>query len=298
VGEAAVAEVLELPRRRSPLRAALAALRPRQWTKNLLVFAGLVFAAKLGDGWRWLEALTAFAAYCAASSAAYLGNDVRDVAADRLHPAKRRRPIARGELSRRRALVLAGALVCVAVCLAATLGPASLACLLGFLGLQAAYSLRLKVVVLVDVIAIAGLFVVRAVAGAVAVDVRLSPWLPVCAGLLALMLALGKRRAELGSVGSRSRVALEGYTMELLDQLLVVTAAATMGAYVVYTLTARDSKVLVLSIPFVVYGVFRYLLLVHRRGAGEEPESVFLRDRPLLVAVAMWVAVCAVVLAR
>ena len=181
----------------------LVALRPRQWTKNLLLFAGIVFAAKLGDAGRWLEAVAAFAAYCAASSAAYLVNDVRDAGHDRTHPLKRRRPIARGELSAGNALMLAAALALVAVGVAAVLGLASLACLLAFCVVQAAYTLRLKHLVLIDVLTISGLFVLRAAAGAIAVDVRISPWLLLCTGLLALFLALGKRRAELVLVGTR-----------------------------------------------------------------------------------------------
>src|SRR6185436_4324277 len=158
---------------RSVSRAALAGMRPKQWSKNLLLFAGLLFANKLGDPTRWVEACLAFAAYCAASSAAYLANDVRDAAHDREHPVKRFRPVASGELPVRDALFLAG-----------------------FLALQAAYSGGLKHLVLIDVFAIAGLFVIRAAAGAQAVDVRISPWLLICTGLLALFLALAKRRAE------------------------------------------------------------------------------------------------------
>ena len=197
MADAAPATIVELPGRRSPAVAAFVALRPRQWTKNLLLFAGIIFAAELGDAGRWAAAITAFVAYCAASSASYLVNDVRDVASDRLHPVKRARPVARGELGRQRALVLAAALTALALALAAVLGPLSLACMAGFLALQAAYSLRLKTIELVDVIAIAGLFVLRASAGAVAVDVRISEWLLLCTFLLALFLALGKRRAEL-----------------------------------------------------------------------------------------------------
>src|SRR4029079_6053629 len=174
------AAVLELPRRRSPAAAALVAMPPRQWTKNLLLFVGIIFAAKLGAPARWLAAVTAFVAYCAASSAAYLVNDVRDFASDRIHPVKRARAIARGELAPRSAIVLAAVLTMLALGLAGALGPLSLACMAGFLGLQAAYSLRLKAVELVDVLAIAGLFVLRASAGAIAVDVRISEWLLLC----------------------------------------------------------------------------------------------------------------------
>ena len=297
MAEPALATVVELPQRRSPARAALVALRPRQWTKNLLLFAGIIFAAQLGDPGRWLAAIVAFVAYCAASSAAYLVNDVRDAEADRRHPVKRARPVARGELAPRTALWLAAALVAVAVGLTAVLGLASLACLAAFLLVQTAYSLRLKAIELVDVLTIAALFVLRASAGAIAVDVRISQWLLLCTFLLALFLALGKRRAELAQSGDRARATLAGYTPALVDQLLAVVAAAVIGAYAAYTLTAHDSRWLLATVPFVVYGLFRYLLLLHRRGLGEEPETLLVEDVPLLVTVAGWAIVCAVVLA-
>ncbi|HEU0055807.1 MAG TPA: UbiA prenyltransferase family protein [Gaiella sp.] len=291
------AAVLELPRRRSPAAAALVAVRPRQWTKNLLLFAGIIFAAQLGDASRWAAAVAAFVAYCAASSAAYLVNDVRDAESDRLHPVKRARPIARGELSPRAALVLAGALALAAFVLAGALGPLSLACLAAFVALQAAYSLGLKTFELVDVLAIAGLFVLRASAGAIAVDVRISEWLLLCTFLLALFVALGKRRAELGLDGVHARPALDGYSVALVDQLLGIVAAATIAAYTGYALAAHDTRWLVATVPLVVYGLFRYLLLLHRRGLGEEPETLLVEDLPLLVTVAVWAGACAVILA-
>ena len=290
------ATVLALPHRRARAVAALVAMRPRQWTKNLLLFAGIVFAAKLGDPSRWAAAVAAFVAYCAASSAAYLVNDVHDVASDRLHPVKRFRPVARGELGPRAALALAGVLVVAALVLAGSLGPASLACLVAFVGLQAAYSLALKAFELVDVIAIAGLFVLRAAAGAIAVDVRISEWLLLCTFLLALFVALGKRRAELGLEGVNARASLSGYSVPLVDQLLSIVAAATIAAYTGYTLAAHDTRWLVATIPLVVYGLFRYLLLLHRRGLGEEPEALLVEDLPLLATVAAWAAACGMIL--
>jgi 4-hydroxybenzoate polyprenyltransferase len=295
-----IAPVLVLPPRRTPARAALVALRPRQWTKNLLLFAGIVFAAKLGDGSRWLDAFAAFAAYCAASSAAYLVNDVRDAQHDRAHPVKRSRPIARGELAPRAAYALAAVLGLVAVALVVPLGLASVGFLAAFVALQAAYTLSLKHVVLIDVMAISGLFVVRAAAGAAAVHVRISPWLLLCTALLALFLALAKRRGELVLVGAEAtpgRPVLEGYSLALVDQLVAVVAACTVISYSLYTFTARDSKALMATIPFVVFGVFRYLLLVHRQDLGEEPEEVLLRDVPILVCMAAWAACAAVLLA-
>jgi 4-hydroxybenzoate polyprenyltransferase len=316
----AVAAV-ESPRSRA--RAALAAMRPRQWSKNLLLFAGLLFAAKLGDGTRWLEALLAFASYCAASSAAYLVNDVRDAEHDREHPVKRFRPVASGELPARTALTVAAVLAVGAFAGVAVLGLGSVGFLAAFLVLQGAYTAGLKHVVLIDVLAIAGLFVIRASAGAEAVDVRISPWLLICTGLLALFLALAKRRAELVLVGARAgsvpgaagdarprdrgafgapgetpgRPVLEGYSLALVDQLVTVVAASTVIAYSLYTFTARDSKAMMATVPFVLYGVFRYLLLLHRHDLGEEPENVLLSDAPLLLTIAAWAATSATILA-
>jgi 4-hydroxybenzoate polyprenyltransferase len=294
------APVVDLPQRRSLPRAAFVALRPRQWTKNLLLFAGIIFAAQLGDLARWVEATTAFVAYCAASSASYLVNDVRDAPHDRLHPVKRARPIARGELSPRLAELLAALLIFSAVLLVAPLGIASILFLCTFFALQAAYTLTLKHVVLLDVMTIGGLFVVRAAAGAAAVEVRISPWLLLCTALLALFLALAKRRGELVLVGAEStpgRPVLEGYSLALVDQLVTVVAASTVISYCLYTFTARDSKAMMVTIPFVVFGVFRYLLLMHRRDLGEEPEEVLLRDPPILLCIAGWAACAAVILA-
>jgi 4-hydroxybenzoate polyprenyltransferase len=293
------ARVVELPQRRSLPRAVFVALRPRQWTKNLLLFAGIIFAAKVGDLPRWVEAVAAFAAYCAASSASYLVNDVRDAPLDRLHPVKRARPIARGEVPPRLAIVLAVVLLVLAFALVVPLGVASILFLCGFFLLQAAYTLSLKHVVLLDVMAIAGLFVVRAGAGAVAVDVRISPWLLLCTALLALFLALAKRRGELVLVGAEAtpgRPVLEGYSLALVDQLITVVAASTVISYCLYTFTARDSKAMMVTIPFVVFGVFRYLLLMHRRDLGEEPEEVLLRDLPILLCIAAWAVTAAVIL--
>ena len=294
------ASVRRLEPRRSTAAAVLVAMRPRQWTKNLLLFAGLIFAAELGDPTKALQAVTAFVAYCAASSAAYLANDVRDVEADRAHPVKRFRPIARGEVSETAALVLAAALLTLAVALTAVLGWASLGFLAAFVALQGAYTLALKHTALVDVLVVSGLFVVRAAAGAAAVDVRISPWLLLCTGLLALFLALGKRHGELVLVGGEAtptRPVLEGYSLALVDQLLTVVAASSIIAYSLYTFTARDSDALMVTIPFVIFGVFRYLLLLHRGQAGEEPENVLVRDLPILACVAAWAITCAVILA-
>ncbi len=277
----------------------LAALRPRQWIKNLLVFAGIIFAGELRDPHRLLEASAAFVVYCAASSAAYLLNDVRDAEHDRLHPIKRHRPVASGLVTPRAALAAAVILAVAAFALAAVLGRWSVVVLCAFIALQLAYSLGLKHVVLIDVMAIAGLFVVRAVAGAVAVHVPISPWLLLCTGTLALFLALAKRRGELVLVGAErtpGRPVLEGYSLALVDQLVTIVAASTVIAYALYTFTARSGDRMMATIPFVLFGVFRYLLLIHREDAGEEPDHVLLSDRPILICVALWALASALLL--
>jgi 4-hydroxybenzoate polyprenyltransferase len=274
-------------------------LRPRQWLKNLFVFAGIVFAAKLGDASRWVEAVTAFAAFCAASSASYLLNDVRDAPHDRLHALKRSRPIARGELSARAALAIAAVLATASIAAAALLGLPTLGFVLAFLGLQASYSLGLKHVVLLDVLVIGGLFVIRAAAGAAAVDVEISDWLLICTALLALFLGFAKRRGELVLVGAEhtpGRPVLEGYSLELVDQLLSVVGASTVIAYSLYALE-NEAAAMPATIPFVLFGVFRYLLLVHKHDLGEEPERVLLTDAQLIATVALWALTAAIILA-
>jgi 4-hydroxybenzoate polyprenyltransferase len=275
----------------------LTSLRPRQWTKNLLVFAGLLFAAEYDDPKRWAQAIAIFVAYCCASSAAYLFNDVRDAAQDRLHPVKRYRPVASGAFRRDRALKVAAMLAIVAIAIAARFGWGSLLLIAGFLGLQAAYTLGLKHLVLIDVMAIAALFVIRAVAGAEAVDVPISPWLIVCTALLALFLALAKRRGELVGTGAEgARPVLDGYSFALVDQLVSIVAACTIVAYSLYTFNARDGSWMMITIPFVVFGLFRYLLLMHREDLGEEPENVLLTDIPILATIAAWAVTSAVIL--
>ena len=282
--------------RAAPLRVVAQALRVRQWTKNLLLFAGLLFAAKLGDGTRWGEAWLAFAAYSAASSAAYLANDVLDIERDRLHPAKRHRPVASGRLSTRAALGLASVLAASALGAAAGLGTISLVFLGGFLALQLAYSFRLKQLVGLDVLTIAALFTIRAAAGAEAVRVRVSPWLLVCTALLALFLALAKRRGELDLREGARRAVLAHYSVSAVDRLLVAVAVSTVAAYSAYAFSARQSLEMGVTIPFVVAAIARYLALVHRHGLGEAPEEILLTDLPILVAIGSWAVTAGLVL--
>jgi 4-hydroxybenzoate polyprenyltransferase len=287
--------VVARPKRTSAARTLASALRVRQWTKNLLLFAGLLFAAKLGDVGRWGEAWLAFAAYCAASSAAYLVNDVHDAERDRLHPAKRHRPVASGHLSPRAALVLAALLAGLALAAAAYLGPVFALLLVVFLGVQLSYSFAFKRFAGLDVLAIAGLFTIRAAAGAEAVRVHVSPWLLACAALLALFLGLAKRRSEL-ALGGSARPALAGYSAFALDRLLLAVAVTTVGTYIAYAVAARDSLEMMSTVPFVVFALGRYLVLVFLSGLGETPEEILLSDVPILIAIAGWSVTAALIL--
>lgn len=232
--------------------------------------------------------------FCGLSSAVYLINDVRDIEADRHHPLKRYRAIASGELSPQSALAMAAVLLLVSLGAAYLVRPEFLLISLAYVGLMIAYSFWLKRVVLVDVLTIAAGFVIRAAAGAVAIAVEISPWLLVCTMLLALLLGFGKRRHEVMTLKSRAarhRANLDAYTPRLLDQLIGITAASTVIAYAVYTFDSASvpaNHTMMLTIPVVVYAIFRYLYLVYLRHLGGSPEVMLVRDRPLLVSIVLW----------
>ncbi len=278
-------------------RALLASLRPHQWIKNLVVLAALVFSKHLFEADAAARAALAFAVFCALAGAVYLVNDLADLEQDRLHPAKRSRPLASGALPPGLARVAAALLLVGAVAASWTLGPQFLLCALAYPALNVAYSLALKHVVILDVLSVALGFVLRAVAGAVAIGVHFSPWLLVCTLLLALFLALAKRRHELVTLedAAAHRQILAEYSPYLLDQMIAVVTASCLMAYAFYTLAPETvekyrTERLALTIPFVIYGIFRYLYLVHHRGQGGSPGDVLLTDRPLLVAVALCAA--------
>lgn len=272
------------------------ALRPAQWTKNLIVFAALIFGQRLLDGEAVVRALVAFLAFCALSGVVYVVNDVVDREADRQHPLKRLRPIAAGALPVPVALGGAAVLGVVALVASLWLGVAFAAHAVAYVALQLAYSLGLKRQVILDVLSIALGFVIRASAGGAAIDVPISQWLLVCTILLALFLALAKRRHEitlLGEEAARHRAILGEYTPYLVDQMIAVVAASTLMGYAVYTVSSDTverfgTPWLGLTLPFPLYGIFRYLYLVHRRSQGGSPTELLLADRPLLLCVALW----------
>ena len=278
-----------------PVVALVRSLRPEQWTKNLIVFAALIFGRRLFDPAAVGLSLAAFLIFCAVSGVVYLLNDVIDRDVDRLHPFKSRRPIASGELSPRTALIAAGVIGAVALTAATWLRPEFGLVAATYVALFAAYSRVFKHVVILDVLTIAIGFVLRAAAGAVVILVPMSHWLLVCTILLALFLGLSKRRHELtllSADASGHRRILEEYNPYLLDQMIGVVTASTLMAYIIYctsseTIEKFGTDRLVLTIPFPIYGIFRYLYLVHQRGAGT-PSDVLLTDTPLIACIVLW----------
>src|SRR6187549_888278 len=295
---------IEASDRRSLALNLLISLRPAQWTKNLLVFAALIFAHKLFEPAAVVRSFEAFAIFCALSGVVYLINDVADREADRRHPVKCRRPIASGEVPVRAALMLAAVLAAVALAAAFALRPLFGVIALSYLVLLALYSGPLKHIVIIDVLTIAVGFVLRAAAGAVAIEVAFGAWLYMLTILLSLFLALSKRRHELvllarGATGHR-RI-LQEYSPYLLDQMISVVTASTLVAYAIFTVSPDTiakfhTERLGLTLPFPLYGIFRYLYLVHLKEGGGSPSDTLLADKPLLSCVALWAAVVALLI--
>lgn len=279
-------------------------LRPSQWTKNLFVFFGLLFGQRLLDPRAIWQSCAAFAIFCVLSGVVYLVNDVADREADRRHPIKRNRPIASGEVSPSAALTLAAILAMAALVAAWALRPAFGLVSLLYLALLGLYSGPLKHVVIIDVLTIAVGFVLRAAAGAVAIDVPISHWLLILTILLALFLALSKRRHELvllANDATHHRPILEEYSPYLLDQMIAVVTASTLISYVIYSVSPEtvekfQTDWLGLTLPFPIYGIFRYLYLVHQKEGGGSPSDMLLNDRPLLICVALWAAAVAAII--
>src|SRR5436309_6242404 len=279
-------------------------LRPGHWTKNLLVFAGLLFGQRLFDLRAVGAAFAAFVIFCALSGVVYLINDIIDRESDRQHPLKSRRPIASGRVPVPAAVATAAVVGAFAIAASFALGPQFAVVAITYVALLTLYSGVLKHIVVIDVLTIAIGFVLRAIAGAVAVDVQISHWLLVCTILLALFIALAKRRHELTLLAGDApvhRPILGEYTPYLLDQMIAVVTASTLIAYVFYTISPETEQKfnthwLGLTVPFPLYGIFRYLYLVHQREGGGSPADLLLTDRPLLVCVALWaVAVVTIV---
>lgn len=280
------------------MMAFLRALRPHQWTKNLLVFAALLFSKHLFEPEPFLRTFLAFLAFCGLAGAVYLWNDIADIEQDRLHPKKKLRPLAAGELSIRTATLGAVTLVVVALSLSFWLDVRLGLCAAAYLGMNLGYSFGLKHIVILDVLTLAMGFVLRALAGGFAIQAPVTEWLLVLTLLLALFLALAKRRHEITSLGegaSSHRAILAEYSPYLIDQMTSVVTASVVTAYAFYTLSPETvlkfgTAKLSWTLPLVLYGIFRYLYLVHQKDRGDSPTDMLLTDRPLLATVALWVA--------
>ena len=295
----AAATVTPLPQvPASPFRDIVRLLRPTQWSKNAVLFAALIFAKHLFEIRDVTLVSLGFLAFCAIASGAYVMNDLRDCERDRQHPLKSQRPLPSGRVRRSTATALSCGLITTGMAGAAGLG-------IGFAGLaglylilQVGYTFWLKEVVILDVMAIAAGFVIRAVAGGVVISVPVSPWLIICTFLLMTFLGFCKRRHELVLLEARAtdhRASLREYSPYFLDQMIAVVTASTVVAYAIYTASPEvirklGTDKLYLTIPFVLFGIFRYLYLVHQREEGGNPTQVLFTDRPLLVDLLLWVA--------
>lgn len=270
------------------------ALRPKQWTKNGILYAALIFSQNTFNVEKLIEATIAVAVFCVLSSCGYLYNDLRDIEADRQHPTKRNRPLASGALKPWLAvafMLVAGPL---ALGVAWLLQPHFALASVVYLSETLLYTFALKHIVIVDVMALASGFVIRAVAGALAIDVPISPWFLVCIGFAALFGAMSKRKAEMAlleGTATTHRKTLQEYSPELLQQMLDVVTSGTVMSYALYTIGSDHGPWLMATIPFVMYAIFRYQFLVSRKGEGGAPEETLLRDRPLQISIVLYLAV-------
>jgi 4-hydroxybenzoate polyprenyltransferase len=277
------------------IKALIKTMRPKQWTKNILVFAALVFDRQLFQVEPFLRTVAGLLLLCLASSTIYLINDIADIEQDRQHPKKRFRPLASGTLSIRTAAIAALFFCMISIIASFILGTGFGSIVFLYLILNLFYSFWLKHIPIIDVLIVASGFVLRVAAGVSLITVeRFSPWLYVCTTLLALFVSFGKRRAELTLLADKAnshRRVLDGYSIALLDQLIVIVSATTIMAYSLYTFSAEnlpENHVMMLTIPFVLYGIFRYLYLIHIEDAGGAPDELILSDIPLMLTLVLW----------
>jgi len=279
-------------------------IRPQQWLKNLFIFAPLIFSENIFNRSMFLQSLLAFAIFCLLSGALYILNDLKDLEEDRIHPIKSKRPLAAGELKKRQAITAFVILSFISLLFASLVNEEFLWVCLVYYVLQIAYSFALKHVVILDVFIVASGFFLRVIAGAVAIQVQISPWLLICTTLLALFLALSKRRHEillLDEEAINHRPILKEYSAYLLDQMISVVTASTVIAYCLYTISGETiekfgTNKLILTVPFVLYGIFRYLYLIHQKAEGGTPETLILKDHPLLLDIILWIVSAALII--
>lgn len=275
----------------------LISMRPKQWYKNLVIFIGIAFSLNLFNFNLWITVISAFIIFCLLSGSIYLINDVLDIENDRKHPKKCKRPLPSGELKPYQAILSAVLFIIISLIWSYFINVPFLLTAVSYFILIMVYSLFLKHFIIVDILIISSGFVLRAIAGALAIDVMVSAWLIICTFLLALFLALGKRRQELALLGEdagKHRQSLEGYSTNMMDQMIVITTSILIMSYSLYTFFSGN-MLLMITIPFAFYGIFRYLLLIHSENMGGEPEMLF-KDKGMLSSIILWVIIVVVVL--
>lgn len=274
------------------LKEILISMRPKQWYKNLVIFIGIAFSLNLLNVHLWIIVIAAFIIFCLLSGSIYIINDVLDIEKDKKHPKKRKRPLPSGALKPYQAIISATLFIIISFIGSYLINIPFLITAVSFFLLIMVYNLFLKHYIIVDILVISTGFVIRAIAGAVAISVIVSPWLIICAFLLALFLALGKRRHELillGDEAKEHRQSLEGYSSQILDQMTIITTSTLIMSYSLYTFFTGKIAMM-LTIPFAFYGIFRYLLLIHSENMGGEPEMLF-KDRGMLISIILWVLI-------
>lgn len=279
-------------------------LRPNQWTKNLFIFAGILFSQNIFNFSLLLKVIFAFFIFCLVSGSGYILNDLVDLKQDRYHPVKSLRPLASGRLKKAYAISTLIIFIPFSLVVSYYLGKSFFLIVLVYLLLQAFYSFYLKYIVILDVFAIASGFVLRVIAGALVINVVISSWLVICTILLSLFLGLSKRRHELVAMEEEAqshRKVLKEYSPYLLDQMISVVTASTVLSYTLYTMSEETIKKfgtrnLIFTIPFVLYGIFRYLYLIHKKGEGGDPENILITDKPLMIAIFLWVLTAGIIL--
>ena len=272
-------------------------MRPKQWYKNFVIFIAIIFSFNFFNFELWFEVILSFIIFCMVSGVVYLINDIVDIEEDKLHPKKKSRPIASGKLKKSSVIIAIILFLSLSIILSLQISIVFLLTVLTFLFLNFTYTFYLKNFVLVDIIIISTGFVLRAAAGAIAIDVRISPWLIICVFLLALFLSLSKRRHELVLMGDESkdhRAILEFYEKDMLDQMIGIATASLIIAYLFYTFMVGNGWIMI-TIPVVIYAIFRYLFLINTKNFGGEPQMLF-RDKGMLISIALWVILVILVL--
>lgn len=281
------------------LKYILKLMRPKQWLKNFFVFAAIIFSGKFENKNIFLLNLGVFALFCLISSAVYVLNDLVDVEKDKQHPDKKNRPIASGKVSKTQAMILELCILCIVLILSYNVNLRILAVLITYYVMNVLYSFKLKNVVIIDVMIITFGFVLRVISGSIVTNVQLSPWLILCTILISLFLALNKRRSEIVTLKdnkSSHRKILEEYSIELIDNMLTIVTPSILMTYCLYTFSSIQSRTMMITIPFVLYGIFRYQYLVSKKNVGGKPEDVFQNDLPFLIDVVLWAILIIVII--